>query len=116
MQRIPGYGKKVEPIIEDQLVTDVWPRFAAPYPLAEPGTNRGAGKYFLACVKQHEWSTWDLCLVDVFDNITPILTRRLHDAHPAAASAPAAGRPVASRSGTARTRPSTWPTSTRARA
>ena len=69
----PGYGKKVKPVIEDQLVTHVWPKFAAPYPLAEPKTNRGAGKYFLVCVKDHEWSSWNLCLVNVFDNITPIL-------------------------------------------
>jgi formylglycine-generating enzyme required for sulfatase activity len=73
VQKIPGYGKRVEPTMKDQLVSGVWPQFAAPYPLAEPETNLGAGKYFLACVKRHPWSTWDLCLVDVFDNITPIL-------------------------------------------
>ena len=73
VQKIPGYGKPVEPTMLDQLVVDVWPRFAAPYPLAEPKTNHGAGKYFLACVQQNEYSTWDLCLVDIFDNITPIL-------------------------------------------
>ncbi|MEI6645724.1 MAG: SUMF1/EgtB/PvdO family nonheme iron enzyme [bacterium] len=74
VQRIPGYGQKVEPIIMDRLIERVWPRFAAPYPLAEPGSNLGAGKYFLACVKRNEFSSWDLCLVDIFDNITPILT------------------------------------------
>ena len=73
LQRIPGYGKKVEAIIEDQLVTNSWPKFACPWPLAEPKTNRGAGKYFLASVKPDESATWDLCLVDIFDNITPIL-------------------------------------------
>jgi formylglycine-generating enzyme required for sulfatase activity len=73
IQRIPGYGQKVEPIILDNLVGDSWPKFATPYPLAEPDTNRGAGKYFLAAVKNHDWSTWSVCLVDVFDNITPIL-------------------------------------------
>ena len=67
VQKIPGYGKKVVPVTMDQLVSRVWPRFAAPYPLAEPDTNLGAGKYFLACVKENEWSTWDLCLVDIFD-------------------------------------------------
>ena len=72
VQRIPGYGKKVEAITLDQLVTDVWPKFAAPWPLADPGTDLGAGKYFLACVQHDQWSSWDLCLVDVFDNITPI--------------------------------------------
>ncbi len=73
IQKIPGYGKPVEPVIKDQLVSDVWPRFAAPYPLAEPVTHAGAGKYFLACVQMDPWSTWDLYLVDVFDNMTPIL-------------------------------------------
>ncbi len=73
VQRLPGYGQKVEPVMMDRLIEKVWPRFAAPYPLAEPGSNLGAGKYFLACVKRHEFSGWDLCLVDIFDNITPLL-------------------------------------------
>ena len=30
VQRIPGYGQKVEPIIRDQLVNDSWPRFLHP--------------------------------------------------------------------------------------
>ncbi|MEI7732354.1 MAG: SUMF1/EgtB/PvdO family nonheme iron enzyme [Verrucomicrobiota bacterium] len=74
VQRIPGYGKKVEPIIQDNLVGQVWPRFAAPYPLAEPGSNLGAGKYFLVCMQQDPYSTWDLYLADIYDNLTPILT------------------------------------------
>ena len=71
--RIGDRGRKVEPIIEDGLVSEVWPRFAWPYPLAEPGTNRGAGKYFLAVVKMDESSPWGIYLVDTFDNMTPIL-------------------------------------------
>jgi len=74
VQKIPGWGKPVEAITMDQLVLDSWPKFAAPWPLAEPVTHRGAGKYFLVCVQQDRLSSWDLCLVDVFDNITPILT------------------------------------------
>ncbi|MCL2745077.1 MAG: hypothetical protein FWE67_14630, partial [Planctomycetaceae bacterium] len=35
IQRIPGYGKKVEPIIADQLVDDSWPKFLFPAPLDE---------------------------------------------------------------------------------
>jgi len=73
VQKIPGWGKPVEAITMDQLVLDVWPKFAAPWPLAEPVTHRGAGKYFLVCVQHDRLSSWDLCLVDVFDNITPIL-------------------------------------------
>ena len=73
IQRIPGWGKPVEAITMDQLVSDSWPKFAAPWPLAEAGTHRGAGKYFLVSVQKDALSSWDLCLVDVFDNITPIL-------------------------------------------
>ncbi len=72
VQKIPGYGKRVEPTMMDQLVTNVWPKFAAPYPLAEPGTDRGAGKYFLVCRQNNAWSDWQLCLADVFDNVTPL--------------------------------------------
>ncbi|GHT28581.1 hypothetical protein FACS18942_09120 [Planctomycetales bacterium] len=35
IQRIPGYGKKVEPVIADQLVDDSWPKFLFPAPLDE---------------------------------------------------------------------------------
>jgi formylglycine-generating enzyme required for sulfatase activity len=73
IQRIPGYEQKVEPTIKDSLVLNVWPKFASPYPLAEPDTNLGAGKYFLACVQQNRTASWDLYLVDLFDNLTPIL-------------------------------------------
>ena len=73
VQRIPGRARKVEPIIKDELVLESWPRFATPYPLAEPGTHLGAGKYFLATVRLTPHSPWGLYLVDVFDNMTPLL-------------------------------------------
>ncbi|MBE3068754.1 MAG: hypothetical protein IMZ66_00800, partial [Planctomycetes bacterium] len=73
VQRIGDRGKRVEPVIEDGLVAEWWPRFAWPCPLAEPETNRGAGKYFLVNGKMDEWSPWGVYLVDVFDNITPLL-------------------------------------------
>ena len=61
MQRIPGYGKKVEPIIRDGLTDDSWPKFLHPYPLSE--------KYFLVACKPTPQSLWGIYLVDVFDNI-----------------------------------------------
>ena len=73
IQRIPGYRQEGRAGDPGQPGGPVWPKFAAPYPLAEAGTNRGAGKYFLVCVQQNHAATWDLCLVDVFDNLTPIL-------------------------------------------
>jgi len=61
VQRIPGYGKKVEPLIEDRLVDDSWPKFLHPYPLS--------GKYFLVACQPSFESSWGIYLVDVFDNI-----------------------------------------------
>ncbi|MBR5161924.1 MAG: SUMF1/EgtB/PvdO family nonheme iron enzyme [Thermoguttaceae bacterium] len=62
IQRIPGYGKKVEPIIKDGLVGASWPKFLHPYPLSD--------KYFLVSCKPTPQSKWGLYLVDVFDNMT----------------------------------------------
>ncbi len=73
IQRIPGYGKKVEPIIRDNLVGASWPKFVAPWPLGTDPQIDGAGKYFLVSVKMQKDEPWRLCLVDIFDNITPIL-------------------------------------------
>ncbi|MCX5673969.1 MAG: SUMF1/EgtB/PvdO family nonheme iron enzyme [Planctomycetota bacterium] len=61
VQRIPGYGQKVEPIIRDNLVDNSWPKFLHPYPLSE--------KYFLVSCKMTAASEWGLYLVDVFDNL-----------------------------------------------
>ncbi len=64
IQRIPGFGKKVEPIIVDQLVNNSWPKFLHPYPLSE--------KYFLVSCKPSPKSLWGIYLVDIFDNMTLI--------------------------------------------
>ncbi len=64
IQRIPGHGKKVEPIVADQLTAASWPKFIHPYPLSD--------KYLLVTCKLTRDAPWDLCLVDVFDNILPV--------------------------------------------
>ena len=64
VQRIPGYGKRVEPIIRDGLTLSSWPKFLHPYPLSD--------KYFLVSCKPNQGALWGLYLVDVFDNIVPI--------------------------------------------
>ena len=61
VQRIPGYGKKVEPIILDGLVNSSWPKFLHPFPLSS--------KYFLASAQLSSKDKWGLYLVDVFDNM-----------------------------------------------
>ncbi|GHT37368.1 hypothetical protein FACS189427_10230 [Planctomycetales bacterium] len=64
IQRIPGYGKKVEPVIADQLVDDSWPKFLFPAPLDE--------NYYLVSAKLTQSSPWALYLVDTFDNLLKI--------------------------------------------
>ncbi len=62
VQRIPGNGRKVEPIIRDGLVEGSWPKFLHPYPLSD--------KYFLVSSQPTPQSKWGIYLVDVFDNLT----------------------------------------------
>ncbi len=61
VQEIPGWGKKVEPIIKDNLVDSAWPQFLHPFPLSE--------KYFLVSARPTPQSDWGIYLVDVFDNM-----------------------------------------------
>ena len=68
VQRIPGRGKAIEPVIVDRLVNKSWPKFLQPYPLSD--------KYFVAAAKLDAKSPWGIYLVDVFDNIVPICVRR----------------------------------------
>jgi len=70
IQRIPGRGKPVKPIILDRLTDDSWPKCLHPYPLAAAGTNRGAGTYFLVAAKPGPGDLWGIYLADVFDNFT----------------------------------------------
>jgi formylglycine-generating enzyme required for sulfatase activity len=64
VQRVPGYGQKVEPVIVDTLVDESWPKFLHPYPLSD--------KYFLVSCKPTPDARWGIYLADVFDNIVPI--------------------------------------------
>ncbi|MBI4625955.1 MAG: SUMF1/EgtB/PvdO family nonheme iron enzyme, partial [Verrucomicrobia bacterium] len=61
VQRIPGRGKKVEPVIEDKMTEHSWPKFLQPWPLNE--------NYFLVACKPEPDSLWGIYLVDVFDNM-----------------------------------------------
>jgi formylglycine-generating enzyme required for sulfatase activity len=64
IQRIPGYGKKVQPILLDGLTSGSWPKFLHPYPLSD--------KYFLVACRPTPASNWGIYLADVFDNLTLI--------------------------------------------
>ena len=77
-QEIPGWGKTVKPIIYDALVDGVWPQFLHPYPLSDPSTGLGAGKYFLVSARPHAAAPWGIYLVDVFDNMVLIKQDKSH--------------------------------------
>ncbi|NQT39076.1 MAG: SUMF1/EgtB/PvdO family nonheme iron enzyme, partial [Planctomycetes bacterium] len=64
VQRIPGFGQKVEPVVADELTAASWPKFAHPFPLSE--------KYFLVTCKLDSRAPWSIYLVDVFDNLLPL--------------------------------------------
>ncbi len=64
VQRLPGRGKKVEPLIRDRLVADSWPKFLHPWPLND--------KYVLVAAQPDARSLWGIYLADVFDNLTLI--------------------------------------------
>ena len=62
VQRIPGRGKAVEPVILDNVAGGASPRFLHPWPLS--------GKYFLVAAQVRGQARWAIYLVDVFDNVT----------------------------------------------
>jgi formylglycine-generating enzyme required for sulfatase activity len=68
VQRIPGFGKKVERVVKDNLVDASWPKFLHPVPLGR-ADGTGSGKYFLAACQPTPDALWGLYLVDVFDNL-----------------------------------------------
>jgi formylglycine-generating enzyme required for sulfatase activity len=70
VQEIPGYGKKVDPIVKDGLVNGVFPLLTHPYPIAEAKTNKGAGKYFIVSMKPTRTGLFGIYLVDIYDNMT----------------------------------------------
>jgi len=69
VQRIPGAGKKVEPVIIDKLVNRSFPLFLHPYPLSE--------KHFIVSMSIDN-RNYGLYLVDTFDNIVPIKTANIN--------------------------------------
>ena len=64
VQRIPGRGQTVEPLVKDNLADDSWPKFLHPWPLG--------GGYVLTACKPDPNALWGLYLADTFDNLTLI--------------------------------------------
>ena len=64
IQRIPGRGKPVAPVIRDDLTKASWPKFLHPWPLDD--------SFFLVSCQPRAGAPWGLYLADVFDNLTLI--------------------------------------------
>jgi formylglycine-generating enzyme required for sulfatase activity len=76
IQRIPGYGKKVEPVIIDQYMAAKWPRFMHSYPLSED--------FFLVSGQLNPADNWNIYLVDRYDNMIKLVggKYKLHEPVP----------------------------------
>ena len=61
VQRIPGWGKKVEGPVADGLTRNSWPKFVHPYPISQ--------KHFLVAAIPKPGALLGLYLVDTFDNM-----------------------------------------------
>ena len=69
IQRIGSSASKVQPLIQDKLAMECWPKFLHPWPLSD--------KYFLAACKPRPQDLWGIYLVDTFDNI--VLLKEIED-------------------------------------
>jgi len=67
VQRIPGRGRAVEPVLFDGLTKGSWPKFLHPWPLSD--------RHVLVAAKPAPKSEWGLYLADTFDNL--VLIREL---------------------------------------
>lgn len=64
IQKIPGFGKPVNPVIKDNLVGNTWPKFLHPYPVDE--------ETFLVACRPSASSSWGIYLADIHDNLVPL--------------------------------------------
>jgi formylglycine-generating enzyme required for sulfatase activity len=65
IQEIPYRDRKVEPLVKDELVNDVWPQFIKPMPINDT--------YLLVSAKLSPQDLWGIYLVDIFDNVTCLM-------------------------------------------
>ena len=61
IQRIPGWGKKVEGSHAEGLTRNSWPKFVHPFPISQ--------KHFLVAAMPEHGALLGLYLVDIFDNM-----------------------------------------------
>jgi len=69
VHEFPRRGRPVEVAIRDVLLAGHWPRFLHPWPLGDPNRPETCGKYFLVSCWMNMKASWNIYLVDVFDNM-----------------------------------------------
>ncbi len=70
LQGIPGFGRKIEPVVVDGFFAKSWPKILHPQPLSE--------NYHLAAVKLDAADKFGIYLIDSFDNLLPLKRSRTH--------------------------------------
>ncbi len=71
LHRITHRGEPLVPVALDRLTEQATPQFLHPLPLSD--------KYLLTAMQSSVKGPWGIYLVDVFDNITPVLTHPAYD-------------------------------------
>lgn len=71
LQLIPGRGKPVKTEIVDNQYKGDWPKFLQPFPIDDT--------YFLAAAQLKNNGPWGIYLLDLYDNVVPILADNKHD-------------------------------------
>ncbi|MBQ3349422.1 MAG: SUMF1/EgtB/PvdO family nonheme iron enzyme [Thermoguttaceae bacterium] len=66
VQRIPGRNKPVCRQILDLPISQTYPQFTHPFPITD--------KVFLVSAKLRPGEGWQICLVDTFDNVVPLIS------------------------------------------
>ena len=76
VQKIPGFGKKIIPKVEDKLVDDSWPKFLHPIPLGWDSHRESAAKFFLvsAWLGPDSSRNFSIYLTDIYDNMVLLAT------------------------------------------
>lgn len=71
LHRMTHRGEPIVQVAVDRLTADARPQFLHPWPLS--------AKYVLAAMQPAPKQPWGIYLVDVFDNVTPVLVHPEHD-------------------------------------
>ena len=74
LQYVPGRHVPVDHAARiDAWYAKTWPKYLHPWPLGDERRPETCGKHFLVAMQPDSKAAWGIYLVDVFDNVTPVL-------------------------------------------